>query len=319
MILDTNPQMLSDAIEATSQAMKINPLFVEKDYWITKLLKQLSRTEYAANCVFKGGSALSKAHRLISRFSEDIDIAVIIGQLSGNQVKNLISRVCKQMTQGLDEIVVPGLTSKGSRYRKVLYQYPATRPKSPFVADQIIVEVNSFGNPYPFEQKSISSFIGDYMQANGMTSMMDEYDMNPFQLNVLSVNRTLCEKVVSLIRFSFEDDAIAGLTSKVRHFYDIFCILKSDATRQYLLTDFPHDLNALIRHDKDVFDVPPKWKSSITTSSILFADFDNLWIKIAPIYERELRTLAYRPIPDKDEIIAALKPFFLQTKEIITY
>ena len=68
MILDTNPQMLSDAIEATSQSMSINPLFVEKDYWITKLLMQLSRSEYAANCVFKGGSALSKAHKLISFF-----------------------------------------------------------------------------------------------------------------------------------------------------------------------------------------------------------------------------------------------------------
>jgi len=317
MILDTNPQMLSDAIEATSQSMGINPLFVEKDYWITKLLMQLSRSEYASNCVFKGGSALSKAHKLISRFSEDIDVAVITEQLSGNQVKNLISRVCKQMTQGLSEVEVEGLTSKGSRYRKSLYKYPATRPKSPFVADQIIVEVNSFGNPYPFEQKTISSFIGDYMAENGMTDMIEEYDMHPFQLNVLSSNRTLCEKMVSLIRFSFEDDAIAGLTSKVRHFYDLFYILKSDATQRYIQTEFPKDLNALIAHDKDVFDIPPRWKLAATSSSVLFTDFSGLWNKIAPIYERELSTLAYRAIPGKDEIIADLEPFFHQVKEMI--
>jgi len=186
-----------------------------------------------------------------------------------------------------------------------------------FVADQIIVEVNSFGNPYPFEQKTINSFIGDYMAGNGMTNMMNEYDMLPFQLNVLSTNRTLCEKMVSLIRFSFEEDVIAGLTSKVRHFYDIFYILRNDVTQQYIQTDFSKDLNALIAHDKEVFDVPPKWKQMPTSSSVLFTDFDNLWERIAPIYERELSTLAYRAIPGKDEIITDLKPFFQQVKEMI--
>jgi len=60
MNLDTNPQLFSDAIDATAQEMNIRSIFVEKDYWITKLLKQLSCSKYADRCVFNGGSALSK-------------------------------------------------------------------------------------------------------------------------------------------------------------------------------------------------------------------------------------------------------------------
>ena len=45
------------------------------------------------------------------------------------------------MTQGLQEQVVPELTSKGSRYRKALYQYPASVHDRCliFVANRVVV------------------------------------------------------------------------------------------------------------------------------------------------------------------------------------
>jgi hypothetical protein len=45
---------------------------VEKDYYVTMILKKLSEAE--PGCVFKGGTSLSKCHHAIDRFSEDIDI-----------------------------------------------------------------------------------------------------------------------------------------------------------------------------------------------------------------------------------------------------
>jgi predicted nucleotidyltransferase component of viral defense system len=45
-------------------------LLVEKDYWITMILKELVR-EFGDLIIFKGGTSLSKAWKLIDRFSED--------------------------------------------------------------------------------------------------------------------------------------------------------------------------------------------------------------------------------------------------------
>ena len=48
---------------------------VEKDYYVTMILKILS--EHYDNVVFKGGTSLSKALHVLTRFSEDIDITFL--------------------------------------------------------------------------------------------------------------------------------------------------------------------------------------------------------------------------------------------------
>ena len=73
----------------------------------------------ADKAIFKGGTSLSKAHKIGNRFSEDIDIAISDGDsLIGNQSKMLIKKIAKEMTSGLEEVVMSGVTSKGSRYYK---------------------------------------------------------------------------------------------------------------------------------------------------------------------------------------------------------
>jgi predicted nucleotidyltransferase component of viral defense system len=76
MKLHTDIKLFSDSIRITSQQMKIKDVFVEKDYWITLVLSQLAKSEYASQTVFKGGTSLSKGFGLIDRFSEDVDIAI---------------------------------------------------------------------------------------------------------------------------------------------------------------------------------------------------------------------------------------------------
>lgn len=157
MRLELQPELLADAVRATSEYYHIAPVYIEKDYWISKILQQLSRSSYASHAVFKGGTSLSKGYGLINRFSEDVDVAVLTGDLNGNQIKTLISKVCKEMTKGLQEQDVPELTSKGSRYRKALYQYPTSVDESLYgmVANRVIVEINSFANPYPYVKRQI--------------------------------------------------------------------------------------------------------------------------------------------------------------------
>jgi len=60
----------------------IDATIVEKDFWVCWLLGILFRTEpLSQNCVFKGGTSLSKVYNVIQRFSEDIDLSVDPGFL----------------------------------------------------------------------------------------------------------------------------------------------------------------------------------------------------------------------------------------------
>lgn len=65
-------ELFHDVILLTSQKMNVSEDIVEKDYYVTLILKELSKSDYPI--VFKGGTSLSKAFRVIDRFSEDIDI-----------------------------------------------------------------------------------------------------------------------------------------------------------------------------------------------------------------------------------------------------
>ncbi len=53
-----------------------DPKAIEKDIWVTGILQAVYTLPYADKLVFKGGSSLSKVWNLISRFSEDIDLAI---------------------------------------------------------------------------------------------------------------------------------------------------------------------------------------------------------------------------------------------------
>ncbi len=60
-----------------NSGLGINAGFVEKDYWITKTLHQLSRSSAKKYAVFKGGTSLSKIYHIGSRFSEDVDVVIV--------------------------------------------------------------------------------------------------------------------------------------------------------------------------------------------------------------------------------------------------
>ena len=74
MYLHNDLELFKDVIRATSVAQNDRDFAViEKDYYVTMILKQLAAN--APDGVFKGGTSLSKCHKIIDRFSEDIDIS----------------------------------------------------------------------------------------------------------------------------------------------------------------------------------------------------------------------------------------------------
>ncbi len=63
-----------DALRVSASRSGHRPPLLEKDIWVVQTLNILFSTPFAKDLVFKGGTSLSKAYRVIRRFSEDIDI-----------------------------------------------------------------------------------------------------------------------------------------------------------------------------------------------------------------------------------------------------
>ena len=183
----------SDTIRAASQHLKINDVFIEKDYWITLVLNQLSKTKFVSETVFKGGTSLLKGFGLINRFSEDVDIAIIKAEdKSGNVVKNIIRTVEKEITNELKEVNLEGVTSKGSKFRKSVFQYSSIDKQ--YKNNRLIVEINSFANPFPYQQCTIKSFIYDFLNETNNTEYIEQYALLPFTVNVLKKNKPYWRK-----------------------------------------------------------------------------------------------------------------------------
>ncbi|MBK9732185.1 MAG: nucleotidyl transferase AbiEii/AbiGii toxin family protein [Chitinophagaceae bacterium] len=296
MNLHNDVKLFGETIRAASHQTGINDEFVEKDYWITLVLQQLSKSKYAEQTVFKGGTSLSKGYGLINRFSEDVDIAIINdNNKSGNEIKTIIRTVEKEMTQQMKELQVEGVTSKGSRFRKSVFEYESENK-----SNKLIVEVNSFANPFPFQKMLIRSFVFDFFTATGNEKFIEQFNLQPFEINVLSKEQTLMEKLISLIRFSFSENTVESISQKIRHFYDLYFLMNDKECGAFVQSaKFKKQFNEILKHDREMFDEPEGWQKKSIVESPLINNFENIWKQVKGKYQSELSALAYTPIPDE--------------------
>lgn len=313
MNLNLDKILFADTISAASSELKIPQTFVEKDYWITLVLSRLAKTKYANETVFKGGTSLSKGFGLIQRFSEDVDIAIIDeNNKSGNKIKTIIRMVEKEITKELKELNVPEVTSKGSRFRKSVFEYESMDAKNH--GNKLIVEVNSFANHFPYQLLTIKSLVFDFLMQNKNEKIIEQFDLQPFQLNVQSKEQTLMEKLVSLIRFSFEENAAESISKKVRHFYDLYFLMNDKECAAFITSKkFIKQFKEILNHDKELFDVPKGWQTKSVAKSPLLTDFETIWKQVKGIYQIELSSLAFIEIPN-EKVVA--KSFISLTKMI---
>lgn len=79
-----------DVLEEVALHMGIGEAFVEKDWFVTQTIGLLVQYPYADfTIVFTGGTSLSKAHKLIERFSEDIDFRLVAPSLTGENASRI--------------------------------------------------------------------------------------------------------------------------------------------------------------------------------------------------------------------------------------
>ena len=230
MKLHQNKELFSDAVLAASQRFNIPEIYIEKDYWVTLALYEIFHSEIASQAVFKGGTALSKCLKLIDRFSEDIDIVVLKNEEeTDTQLKKKLKTITEKVSQVMPEIQLEGITNKMGQIRKTAHQYAKHGFNGNYghVREQIILEATWLGNFEPYTVGEVSSYLTDLMKATNQQALIEQYTMQPFKVQVLSKERTLCEKIMSLVRFSNTPEPYTDLSNKIRHVYDIHMMLKN--------------------------------------------------------------------------------------------
>jgi hypothetical protein len=170
-------------------------------------------------------------------------------------------------------------------------------------AGELLLEINSFANPYPWEMRTIRCFLTEYFIQSGNESLIEQYDMADFDVPVLDYRRTLTEKLVSLMRCSLADAYLPQMNAKIRHFYDLHYLLQDEACRAYIQSqEFSNDFQTLLDHDRQSFEKPDGWQHRPLSESPLIADLHATWLLLQPTYLRELPDLAYRDIPSVEKI-----------------
>ena len=216
--LHNDKETFSQAINLVTNKNGIRPEIVEKDYYVTMILRLLS--ERLPFIVFKGGTSLSKCHKAIKRFSEDIDITIdtTISQGQKKKVKEAIEEVCAIL--GLS---IPNIDKTRSRrdYNRYEIEYnPIDELDDVAVLPAVILETSYTAISFPVSELPVHNYIGD-MMVEEAPDYIERYSLSPFTMKVQNISRTLADKI-----FAICDYYLQNKTEKhSRHLYDIYKLL----------------------------------------------------------------------------------------------
>lgn len=216
-------------IEAAKQ-VNLSEFIVEKDYWVTYLLKNLVKSEFANEFVFKGGTCLSKAYNLIERFSEDIDLLMLETdktQSKTQKEKRLI--VLREYINSLNDLFYT-TGNRSALYAAFRFSFPTISTSiTDSVGKEILLEPGYRGGTVPeIQKKTITSYVEKLVYG-----LLEDYDTKPFEINVLSAERIFVEKVFALKEI-YDKDNGETLQKKTRHYYDIYKLLQTNEVQALL-------------------------------------------------------------------------------------
>lgn len=206
---------------------------VVKDFWVTEILRGLSRAaqHLGVEIYFKGGTSLSKADRLIERFSEDVDILVVSSHITRGAADSTLRALVRGVEGhiGLSALVEADGTSKGLR-RSVRFIYPTLEDADQTgVKSGVLLELGGRGGAMPSKRREIKSLIGEHM----LESITSYQEATSFVVDALEPQRTLVEKL-SLLHTACEFEPLEAVHRHARHYYDIHRLLSHEETRRRL-------------------------------------------------------------------------------------
>lgn len=249
-----------DAFIATSRRLGTAEQNVEKDFWVCWTLDALFNRlpPGSPRLLFKGGTSLSKAFGLISRFSEDIDVTVFrddlgegasveaLEQLSGKKRKaklDTIKAACQDYITGplqveianllresLDRAqIAPGgpgieIDQDDADRQSLLIWYPSvTVPAGGYIRPAVKIESGAKSALDPHREVMIRPYVSEDVPG---------LDFDVRNVTAVDAERTFWDKVVilhGLRRWFDQRRVLRGGGQRVsRHYYDVHRLLEAD-------------------------------------------------------------------------------------------
>lgn len=212
-----NRELFRDAILLASQKLEVSEDIVEKDYYVTMVLKKLSAIEYPV--VFKGGTSLLKAFHVIERFSEDIDITFTehLGEARRKKLKyNILKPIADELglvIRNFDFVE----SDKNLNHYDFYYESVVGDRVINAIPPYVKLETSLMSYAFPTEEKELGNYILDAL-GNEEQELIKVYDLETFSMRVQSLNRTLIDKVFAVCDYYMQGKAHRN----ARHLYDIY-------------------------------------------------------------------------------------------------
>lgn len=280
MELFENREEFAQIINLTSEYYGIDRALIEKDYFITYFLKKAN--EVISGLVFKGGTSLSKCFKIIDRFSEDLDLTLDLEHFSQSKKRNAIRQLMDICTELKLILINRQKIEKHTHgnFNQYEIEYPILF-ESNDITSRLLIEMTYIQRPYPCETKEASSYITDFLIHNGNMDIVREYHLEPFEIKVQSLKRTLIDKVFALCDYYLSDST--NRTS--RHIYDISRIIEKinidDQELKALVDNVREDrkTNKTCLSAQDGMDIPSLLQEIITKQSFK-NDYEKSTIKL---------------------------------------
>lgn len=235
-----------DLFTQTAANRGMTPAVVEKDFWVSWVLKCLyQHDELASLLMFKGGTSLSKVYQLIDRFSEDIDLILDWRALNGEDPMAERSRTQQAKFNGaineqarifiadhlftLVTDVLDGICQceiEEDPY-VINIQYPGSFPDD-YLRPEVRLEIGPLAAWSPFEEKEISCYAAE--------EFPDVFDNTECTVKVVRAERTFWDKATILHHEAHRPDGSVQPLRYSRHYYDLAKLASADV-RESALAD----------------------------------------------------------------------------------
>ena len=224
---------------------------IEKDWWVTAVLRALFALPYAEHISFKGGTNLSKCWHLISRMSEDADIAIdreylgFSGKLSKTQISDKLRRAsCSFVRERLqydlaEQLIRDGISKDAFTVSVNITPVTTTDPEiievayhpafddNVYIRPKVIIEVSGRSMSEPVTPVKLRSFIDEVFTKAPFTE-------KEFEVRAVLPQRTFLEKVFLLHEEFAKPNEIIRTERMSRHLYDIGQIMDTPIAEEAL-------------------------------------------------------------------------------------
>ena len=197
---------------------------LEKDYYVTLLLKELSEKQETLPAYFKGGTALYKAQKSIRRFSEDIDLTICIDNCSGSQAKKRLETATKKYIS-LPRTSRKELEDDRKGSITAVYDYmplvtvDTDDPLQRF--GYVKVEGTSFTVSEPFSTLEIEPVIYTYATEEQRSILREQFGVMPVPIKTIRLERIFADKIFAA-EFYYERGMYFDVA---KHIYDVSVML----------------------------------------------------------------------------------------------